>query len=148
MADWTDPRIPAADVCVLRDVLDRQARERPAQVAVVFPGGTEWTYAELNAHPDVQECAVIPVPAAVSEDEVLVVVAPRPGCRIDPAALLEFLRPRMAHFMLPRYIRVIDELPKTPTAKVQKAELRREALTPDTWDREVAGISIRAERLG
>jgi crotonobetaine/carnitine-CoA ligase len=102
----------------------------------------------VNAHPDVQECAAIPVPAAVSEDEVLVVVAPRPGGRIDPAGLLEFLRPRMAHFMLPRYIRVIDELPKTPTAKVQKAELRREGLTPDTWDREAAGISIRAERLG
>jgi non-ribosomal peptide synthetase component F len=48
MADWTDPRIPVADVCVLRDVLERQARERPEQVAVVFPGGTEWTYAELK----------------------------------------------------------------------------------------------------
>jgi crotonobetaine/carnitine-CoA ligase len=77
----------------------------------------------------------------------MVVVAPRPGRRIDPAALLAFLRPRMAHFMLPRYVRIADELPKTPTAKVQKAELRRDGVTRDTWDREAAGISIRAERL-
>jgi carnitine-CoA ligase len=101
----------------------------------------------VNAHPDVQECAAIPVPAEWGEDEVMVVVAPRPGRRIDPAELLAFLRPRMAHFMLPRYVRIADELPKTPTAKVQKAQLRQEGITPDAWDREIAGISIRAERL-
>jgi len=101
----------------------------------------------VNTHPDVQECAAIPVPAKWGEDEVMIVVAPRPGRRIDPAQLLAFLRPRMAHFMLPRYVRLADELPKTPTAKVQKAELRRDGLTPDTWDREAAGIRIRAERL-
>ena len=49
MPDWTDPRIPPADVCVLRDVLDRQARERADQAAVVFPDGEKWTYAELRA---------------------------------------------------------------------------------------------------
>jgi len=101
----------------------------------------------VNAHPDVLESAAIPVPAAWSEDEVMLVVAPRPGRRIEPADLLAFLRPRMAHFMLPRYIRVADQLPKTPTAKVQKAELRREGVTLDTWDREAAGISVRGERL-
>jgi crotonobetaine/carnitine-CoA ligase len=101
----------------------------------------------VNTHPDVQECAAIPVPAEWGEDEVMIVVAQRPGRRIDPAQLLAFLRPRMAHFMLPRYVRLADELPKTPTAKVQKAELRRDGITPDTWDREAAGITIRAERL-
>ena len=59
----------------------------------------------------------------------------------------DVLRPRMAHFMLPRYVRFTDELPKTPTAKVQKADLRRDGVTPDTWDREAAGITVRAERL-
>jgi crotonobetaine/carnitine-CoA ligase len=101
----------------------------------------------VNAHPDVQECAAIPVPSEWGEDEVMVVVAPRPGRAVDPAALLDFLRPRMAHFMLPRYVRVAAELPKTPTAKIQKAELRRDGVTADTWDREAAGIKVRAERL-
>src|SRR5690606_22618422 len=101
----------------------------------------------VNAHPDVRECAAIPVPSEWGEDEVMAVIAPKPGRTIDPAALLEFLRPRMAHFMLPRYVRIVSELPKTPTAKVQKAELRRAGVTPDTWDREAAGIKVRAERL-
>ena len=72
----------------------------------------------------------------------MIVVAPAPGADLDPRALFEFLMPRMAHFMLPRYIRLVDELPKTPTAKVRKHVLRSEGVTPDTWDRETAGISI------
>jgi crotonobetaine/carnitine-CoA ligase len=54
----------------------------------------------------------------------------------------------LAYFMSPRYLRVLPELPKTPTAKVLKAELRAQGITPDTWDREQAGISIRRDRIG
>ena len=38
--------------------------------------------------------------------------------------------------MVPRYVRVVAELPKTPTGKIQKTALRREGVTPDCWDRE------------
>ena len=61
-----------------------------------------------------------------------------PGHRIDPAAIVAFLEPRLARFMIPRFIRVIDALPKTPTAKVEKHVLRSAGLTPDCWDREHA----------
>lgn len=101
--------------------------------------------AEISAHPSVQEVAVVPVPSALTEDDVLCVVAPVPGTTIDPAELLEFLKPRMPHFMLPRYVRIVDELPKTATQKVQKNLLRKEGVTADTWDRETAGIKIRRE---
>jgi crotonobetaine/carnitine-CoA ligase len=49
--------------------------------------------------------------------------------------------------MMPRYVRIINELPKTPTAKVEKHVLRAEGITSETWDRERAGISIRRETL-
>jgi len=103
--------------------------------------------AEVTAHPAVREAAAIGVPNEISEEDVLVVVAPVEGGTIDPAALLEFLRPRMAHFMLPRYVRVLPELPKTPTSKVLKHELRSEGVTADTWDREKAGIQVKADRF-
>ena len=99
---------------------------------------------EYNA---VQECAAIAVPSEYGEDEVMAVLAAKPGKKVDPAALLDFLQPRMAHFMIPRYIRIMDELPKTPTTKIQKAPLRAAGITPDTWDREAAGIKIRSEKL-
>ena len=54
----------------------------------------------------------------------------------------------MAHFMLPRYIRIIDELPKTPTQKVQKHLLKADGITADTWDREAAGIVVKREKIG
>ena len=43
----------------------------------------------------------------------------------------------------PRYIRFVEALPKTPTERVQKVKLREEGITPDTFDREAAGITIK-----
>lgn len=103
--------------------------------------------AEVVAHPDVQEVAAIGVPNEMSEEDVLVAVTPAPGKTIDPHALIEFLRGRMAHFMVPRYVRVVAELPKTPSNKVKKQELRAAGITPDTWDREKAGVRIKSHRF-
>jgi len=103
--------------------------------------------ADVLAHPAVREVAAIGVPNEMSEEDVLVVVAPVDGHLIDPAALLDFLRPRMAHFMIPRYVRVMPELPKTATSKVMKHELRQQGVTADTWDREAAGIQIKSDRF-
>jgi crotonobetaine/carnitine-CoA ligase len=101
----------------------------------------------VNDHPAVQECAAIPVPSEHGEDEVMVVLAAKPGETVDPAELIDFLIPRMAHFMVPRYIRILDALPKTPTTKIQKTGLREAGITEDTWDREAAGIRLRPETL-
>ena len=102
----------------------------------------------VNDHPAVQEAAAIPVPSEYGEDEVMVVVAPIPGKVIDPENLTTFLVPRMAHFMVPRYVRIVDVLPKTPTTKIQKAGLRETGITEDTWDREAHGLRLRRESLG
>ena len=103
---------------------------------------------EVLAFPAVREVAAIAVPNEIAEDEVMAVVALRDGASFDPAELISFLIPRMAHFMVPRYIRVVDSLPRTPTAKIEKIRLRKEGLTADTWDRENAGISVKREKIG
>jgi crotonobetaine/carnitine-CoA ligase len=103
--------------------------------------------AEALCHPAVLEAAAIPVPSTESEDEVLLVVTANAGQAIEPRALLRFLVPRMAHFMLPRYIRVVAEMPKTPTAKIEKHRLRAAGLTADTWDREVHGVTVRGGQV-
>jgi crotonobetaine/carnitine-CoA ligase len=103
--------------------------------------------AEIGAHPAIAEVAVIPVPSEIAEEEVMCVVALLLGQSFDPKDLLKFLEPRLAHFMLPRYVRIVDALPKTPTQKIQKHLLRAEGITADTWDREKAGIKIRRQQL-
>jgi Acyl-CoA synthetases (AMP-forming)/AMP-acid ligases II len=98
---------------------------------------------EALAHPLVQEAAAIGVPSPDTEEEVLICVAPISGTSIDPADLLKFLVPRMAYYMVPRFVRIVAELPKTPTAKVMKQMLRTEGITADTWDRHAAGFDLR-----
>lgn len=100
---------------------------------------------EVCRHPAVREAAAIAVPSEYSEDEVMVVVAPVPGQSINFHNLAEFLIEALPYFMVPRYIRVLDELPKTPSAKVMKTGLRAEGVTADTWDREAAGIRVRRD---
>jgi crotonobetaine/carnitine-CoA ligase len=49
--------------------------------------------------------------------------------------------------MVPRYVRIMATLPKTPTQKILKRTLRNEGITADTWDRERSGIRLKREKL-
>jgi crotonobetaine/carnitine-CoA ligase len=77
----------------------------------------------LGDHPDVLECAVVGVPSELSEDEVKAFVVPVPGREPDFAALRAHTAARLAAFKVPRYWQLIDELPRTPTARVAKHRL-------------------------
>jgi crotonobetaine/carnitine-CoA ligase len=92
----------------------------------------------LSQYPAVLECAVFPVKSAHTEEEVMAAVVLRPGQMASPEALIQFLEPRMAHFMVPRFTAVLTELPKTPTGKVRKHVLREAGVTAETWDRNAA----------
>lgn len=101
----------------------------------------------IASHPSVREAAAIGVPSEFSEDEVMVVVAPIQGSEIALETLFEFATAKLPYFMVPRYFRIMNELPKTPTAKVQKAKLREDGVTADTWDREKAGLKLKREKF-
>ena len=96
--------------------------------------------------PEIRECAAVAVPSEFTEDDVLIVVSPTSGQGIDPASVIERLAGTLPRFMVPRYLRVLEDLPKTASGKVQKHLLRKDGVTADTWDREGAGAS-RAVRL-
>lgn len=100
---------------------------------------------QVSDHPNVKEAAAIGVKAgegASSEDEIMIVCIAE-GDAPDPAELTHWMAERMPYFMVPRYIRFVETLPKTPTERVQKVKLREEGVTADTFDREAAGITIR-----
>jgi crotonobetaine/carnitine-CoA ligase len=88
--------------------------------------------APVLAHPDVRECAAIGVPSEFGEHDVMLVVLPREGCGLTAPELFDYLRPRLPRFMLPRYIEFVADFPRTPTEKIQKAELRRRGVTEGT----------------
>jgi len=97
--------------------------------------------AELLAHPGIREAAVVAVPGDGGEDEALAVLV-ADGVKGDLQGLVDFLGRRLAHFMVPRYFRFVESLPKTPTQKTEKHRLREEGITGDTLDRETLGIKL------
>ncbi|MGI4813593.1 MAG: AMP-binding protein [Janthinobacterium lividum] len=98
---------------------------------------------EILAFAGIAEAAVVAVASEHGEDEILAVVVIKPDHSLEPRALIEFLLPRVAHFSVPRYVRVAEQLPKTPTHKVLKRDLREAGVTADTWDRESAGVQVK-----
>jgi crotonobetaine/carnitine-CoA ligase len=79
----------------------------------------------------------------MGEDEVKIYVVRKPGRSLTPEELVAYCEPRMAYFMIPRYVEFMDALPKTTTEKVLKAALKESGLNPNTWDREKAGYRVR-----
>lgn len=85
----------------------------------------------LQSHPDVAVAQVVGVPDARLGEVPAAFVQPRAGAAPDPAAVLDWLRPRVAGFRLPRHLWVVEgfeAIGMTASGKVQKARLREEAL--------------------
>ena len=90
------------------------------------------------------EVAAIPLTSELSEDDVMIYVVKKPGAEISEKELIGFCSQAMAYFMVPRFIRFVDVLPKTASEKVEKYKLRMmaEAERELLWDREREGVTI------
>lgn len=98
--------------------------------------------AVINDFEGVLECAVVGVPSEHGEDEVMVFLRTHHPDRFSFLDLVNFLIPRLPRFMIPRYYEIRDGLPRTPTEKVQKVELRKIGVSDKTWDLEKSGIVL------
>ena len=81
----------------------------------------------LVQHPGVVMAAVVGVPDERWGELIVAFVVPAAGSDPDPAELTSFCRDRLSPFKVPRTWRIVDQLPMTASAKVQRAELRRVA---------------------
>ena len=82
----------------------------------------------LYTHPKVSDVQVIGVPDERFGEEVMAWVMLKPGESADSEEIREFCRGRIAHFKVPRYVRVTDEFPMTVTGKIQKFRMREMAV--------------------
>ncbi|MDN7123177.1 long-chain-fatty-acid--CoA ligase [Nocardioides sp. ChNu-153] len=78
----------------------------------------------LAEHPAVLECAVIGVPDDRWGETVKAVVALKPGTEATEQEIVDFCRERLAHFKCPRSVDVLPALPRNPTGKILKKDLR------------------------
>lgn len=98
---------------------------------------------EAMALDGVLEAAVVGVPSEHTEDEIFltaVVAADGP----DESALWHHLAERLPYFMVPRYVELLETLPRTASQKIGKAELRGRGVA-EAWDCEAAGLSVTRE---
>ena len=88
----------------------------------VFPNEVEQV---LNAHPAVQECAVIGVPDEKWGEAVKAVIQLKPGQSCDEAALIEQCKEQLGSVKAPKSVDFIEDLPRSPAGKVLKTDLRK-----------------------
>lgn len=93
-------------------------------------------------HEGVAEVAVVAVPASTEagEDEVMAFVVPAEGGSVSAEELWSWCDTRLPYFAVPRYLAFVDELPKTPSEKVRKIELRGMANEVGRFDRESGAV--------
>ncbi|WP_343562468.1 AMP-binding protein [Kiloniella sp. b19] len=75
------------------------------------------------SHPDIEDAAAIGVPAAMGEEDIRLFVTLKRGSGLDADAIREHCRRKMAKFMVPAVVTVLDEMPRTTTGKPEKGKL-------------------------
>lgn len=96
-------------------------------------------------HPAVKAAAVYGVPSETleSEHEIKLDVILKSGQQLGPEELARFINERAPYFCVPRYIEFVDELPYTPTQKLEKYKLRARGVTARAWDRLRSDFELR-----
>jgi fatty-acyl-CoA synthase len=81
----------------------------------------------LHAHPDIEDVQVIGVPDERYGEELCAWVKLRSGApALDAAAVRDFASGKLAHYKIPRYVKVVEEFPMTVTGKIRKSQMREE----------------------
>jgi fatty-acyl-CoA synthase len=82
----------------------------------------------LYTHPQIADVQVVGVPDERYGEELMAWVIAREGGALTPEAVREFCRGRIAHYKIPRYVKLVDAFPMTVTGKVQKFKMRERAI--------------------
>jgi crotonobetaine/carnitine-CoA ligase len=96
------------------------------------------------AFSNVAEAAAVGIPSEFeADDDIKLCLVPKAGVCVVAEEVITHLIGLIPHYMIPRFVEILPALPRTPTNKVKKAELRARGITSDTWDRKAAGVVLK-----
>ncbi|MEP5567274.1 MAG: AMP-binding protein [Halioglobus sp.] len=98
----------------------------------------------VRRHPEVADVAAFGIPSKEieSEDELKLSVIRTAGSTLSAEQICQFINDNAPYFFVPRYLDFVDELPYTPTQKVQKFELRKQGNSAATWDLKTSDFKV------
>lgn len=96
----------------------------------------------FHEHPDVKDVCVHAVASDVGEDDVKATVVLRDGALLTEELLCRWAIGQLPYYAVPRYFEFRGELRLSETGRMMKNVLRDEGVTPATWDREAAGVTL------
>lgn len=98
----------------------------------------------FRRHPAIADVAAYGIASAEveSEHELKVDIIFKPGEGVDEETLCAFVNENAPYYFVPRYMEFVQELPYTPTNKVQKYMLREKGVTDSTWDLKNSQFSV------
>ncbi len=82
----------------------------------------------INQLDAVEECAAYPVPSEFGDEEIAIAIVLAPGREASAEDVITHAREHLPRFAVPRFVRILDALPKTETGKIQKFQLKREGI--------------------
>lgn len=82
----------------------------------------------LYRHPKILDVQVFGVPDDHYGEEICAYVRLRPGVEAEPEEIMAFCRGQIAHYKVPRYVKFVDQFPMTVTGKIQKFQMRDQAI--------------------
>jgi crotonobetaine/carnitine-CoA ligase len=94
------------------------------------------------AHPAITDVAVHAVFSEMGEDDVKVTAVLKEGETLTERELCEWCLDKVPFFAVPRYIEFRTDLPRNPTGKIMKFQLRDDGCTESTWDREKSDFEM------
>jgi crotonobetaine/carnitine-CoA ligase len=96
----------------------------------------------LLHYPGLVEVAVHGVPSEIGDEEVKACLRLAPDTAFDPRHFLDFCVAGLPYYAVPRFIEIMDELPRSPVGRIQKFQLKARGVTPETFDRETIGYHV------
>lgn len=101
----------------------------------------------IACHQKIAEVAVHSVSSALSEDDIKACIVLRSGESTDPSELFTFFKENLPYYAIPRYVEIVDGLPRNAVGRIMKYQLREKPISDAVWDLDKLGLVVgRQER--